>query len=150
MKTDVDEPKTEVKVNEAHLGYIQGVITRMGQNSFQCKAWCITLVSALLVIYLEQPNGKPHPECAYIAGAVVVLFGLLDTYYLYLERGYCYLYNVAAKLITEVSVRPYEMTIPKEKRGLLQYLRAIKSVTTGLFYGCVLGLLLLLVQFVKV
>lgn len=150
MKTDVDEPKTETKVNEAHLGYIQNVITRMGQNSFQCKAWCITLVSALLVIYLEQPNGKPHPECAYIAGVVVVLFGLLDSYYLYLERGYRYLYNVAAHLVAGVSVSDYDMRIPKEKRAICNYFEALFSISAGLFYVCVLVLLYVLVTFVNI
>lgn len=150
MKTDVDEPKTETKVNEAHLGYIQSVITRMGQNSFQCKAWCITLVSALLVIYLEQPNGKPHPECVYIADAIVVLFGLLDTYYLYLERGFRYLYKVVAHLVAGISVPDYDMRIPKEKSTLCNYFGALFSVTAGLFYGCVLVLLFVLVHFFEV
>lgn len=149
MAIDIDEQEDMLASKEAHLGYIQNVITRMGQNSFQCKTWCITLVSALLVIYLEQPNGKPHPECTYIAGAVIILFGLLDTYYLYLERGYRHLYNVAAGLTPNESVQPYDMKIPKSHTGLCQYLKALISVTTGLFYLVALLLLLALVFFIK-
>ena len=150
MRTEQAEPELDAKVIDTHLGYVQNVITRMGQNSFQCKTWCITLVSALLVIYLEQPNGKPHPECTYIAAAVVVLFGLLDTYYLYLERGYRYLYNVAANLVAGISVPEYDMRIPKEKRTVCNYFCALFSITTGLFYGCILVLLYVLIAFIEI
>lgn len=146
--TDVEEQAAGSKPDEAYLSRIQDTIVRMSHNSFQCKTWGITLVSALLVVYLEQPNDMPHPECVYIAFAVLLLFGALDTYYLYLERGYRHLYNVAAGLESAPSgFRPRQMAILKEKRGLRPYCKALWSVTTGLFYGVVLVLLYLLVGF---
>lgn len=36
----------EQQVNDTLLGYIQNTITRIGQNSFQAKAWAITIISA--------------------------------------------------------------------------------------------------------
>jgi len=42
---------------QAHLGIAQAVIQRMAANSASCKAWCITLVAAILVIVADK--GKP-------------------------------------------------------------------------------------------
>lgn len=81
----------------------------------------------------------------YIALGVVVLFCLLDTYYLYLERGYRKLYKIAAKL--EVPSKPlldFDMQIPKSERGIVQYSKAFLSVSTGLFYGVIMLLLTIL------
>lgn len=33
-----------------HLDYIQSVISRMANNSFQIKTWCITVVSAIFAL----------------------------------------------------------------------------------------------------
>jgi hypothetical protein len=41
----------------AHLEISQDVIQRMAANSSACKAWCVTLVSAILVLVANQ--GKP-------------------------------------------------------------------------------------------
>lgn len=39
---------------QSHLGLIQSVIQRMAGNSVSCKTWCITLVSAILVIVVDK------------------------------------------------------------------------------------------------
>lgn len=74
---------------QAHLGIAQSVIQRMASNSASCKAWCITLVSAILVIVADK--GKPH--YALIALVPTLLFLVLDTYYLALERCFRQSYN---------------------------------------------------------
>lgn len=42
---------------QTHLEITQSVIQRMAVNSASCKTWCITLVSAILVIVADK--GKP-------------------------------------------------------------------------------------------
>jgi hypothetical protein len=74
---------------QAHLGIIQGVINRMAANSSQCKAWCITIVSAILVIIAD----KGKPDFAWIAMLPTILFMFLDTYYLTFEKGFRESYN---------------------------------------------------------
>jgi len=74
---------------QAHLSITQSVIQRMAANSGSCKAWCITLVSAILVIVADK--GKPNH--ALIAGIPTILFLVLDTYYLALERCFRESYN---------------------------------------------------------
>jgi len=74
---------------QAHLGIAQSVIQRMASNSASCKAWCITLVAAILVIVADK--GKPN--YALIAVVPALLFLVLDTYYLALERCFRHSYN---------------------------------------------------------
>lgn len=74
---------------QTHLGIIQGVISRMATNSTSCKTWCITVVSAILVIIAD----KGKPEFAWIAFIPALLFGSLDVYYLSLEKGFRKSYN---------------------------------------------------------
>jgi len=74
---------------QAHLGIMQSVIQRMATNSTSCKAWCITLVSAILVIVAD----KGKPQYALIAIIPTVLFLVLDSYYLALEKMFRQSYN---------------------------------------------------------
>lgn len=74
---------------QSHLSITQSVIQRMASNSASCKAWCITLVSAILVIVADK--GKPN--YALLALIPTLLFLVLDAYYLALERGFRDSYN---------------------------------------------------------
>lgn len=65
------------------VGIAQAVINRMAANSASCKAWCITLVAAILVIVAD----KGQPNFALIAGIPAVLFLALDTHYLALKNA---------------------------------------------------------------
>ncbi len=84
-----NEYKENSQAVQSHLGITQSVIQRMASNSASCKAWCITLVSAILVIVAD----KGKPEYALIAIIPNVLFLVLDTYYLALERMFRHSYN---------------------------------------------------------
>lgn len=85
-----NEFKENSQAVQAHLSITQSVIQRMAANSTSCKAWCITLVSAILVIVADK--GKPH--YALIAIIPTILFLALDTYYLSLERMFRQSYNM--------------------------------------------------------
>ena len=80
-ENSLDESSASVQF---HLGILQGVINRMAINSSQCKAWCITIVSAILVIVAD----KGKPDYAWIALLPTILFTFLDIYYLVLEKGF--------------------------------------------------------------
>ena len=69
---------------QTHLTIMQGVIQRMAENSRSCKVWCVTLVSATLILVAQTGM----PQNVLIALVPAVLFLILDTYYLALERGY--------------------------------------------------------------
>ncbi len=67
-----------------HLEIMQGVIQRMAENSRSCKVWCVTLVSAILVLVARTGNA----EHATIALAPIFLLFVLDAYHLALEGGF--------------------------------------------------------------
>lgn len=77
-------PAHESAAVQTHLQIMQGVIQRMAENSRSCKVWCVTLVSATLVLVAQ--TGKPQNMLIALVPAVLLL--ILDTYYLALERGY--------------------------------------------------------------
>lgn len=74
-----------------HLEFVQGVITRMNSNSFSMKGWMITIVAGFLAIFAA---GKELNEIfLFVAVAPTLLFWLLDTYYLQMEKKYRLLYT---------------------------------------------------------
>jgi len=72
-----------------HLQMIQAIIDRMGRNSFLLKGWTVTLVAALIGLAAAGSNA----DLALIAAVVSLVFGLLDAYYLAIERNYRALYD---------------------------------------------------------
>lgn len=91
----MNEEKNDKKI--AHLGFIQGIITRMGGNLFTLRGWMITLVVALSVAFLEVGRN----ELQIILVLVVLIFWVHDAYFLSLERAYRSLYNKVRKLNEE-------------------------------------------------
>ncbi len=73
----------------SYLSILQAVIGRMAVNSASCKTWCVTLVSAIAVIIAD----KGRPNFVWISLIPIVLFLLLDSYYLALEKEFRDKYN---------------------------------------------------------
>ena len=69
---------------QSYLAMLQNIIQRMAENSRNCKLWCTTTVSAIL--FLAARSGEPW----YVMLGLVplLLFFLLDAYYLALERRF--------------------------------------------------------------
>ena len=77
----------------AHLGFIQGVINRMGNNSFLIKGWTVTLVAAIFALASKDTN----QNFIYISLVPIIVFWLLDSYYLRQERLFRKLYGKVAE-----------------------------------------------------
>lgn len=76
----------------AHLGFIQGVITRMGSNAFLIKGWTVALVAAIFALSAKDSNSN----FIFIAIFPIFVFWILDSYYLRQERLYRKLYEKVA------------------------------------------------------
>jgi hypothetical protein len=74
---------------QVHLQIYQAIIARMANNSSAVKTWCVTVVSAMLVLLLER--GKQ--DVLLVSTVPVILFFVLDVYYLSLEKGFRRSYN---------------------------------------------------------
>ena len=141
-----NETETKVEFSEnqiKHLEFIQGVITRMGSNSFQMKGWMITIVSALLAIYADN-NNLLYPLIGLLP---TVIFWGLDAYYLQQERMFRGLYNDIAGISTPVrEIKPFEMPLNLYQGGKYSYLNVFKSVSVLPLYLPV-TLILLVIAF---
>lgn len=76
-----------------YIEMIEGVIERMGNNSFQLKGWAVTLV-ALVGSFSAQGSDKRFFLIAFIP---LFAFWFLDSYYLQMERKYKVLYKYVIK-----------------------------------------------------
>lgn len=88
MDNKIDIEKNSQAI-QTHLGILQNIIQRMASNSSAMKGYCITMVSAILVLVAD----KGQPKYAFIAIIPNFLFMILDTYYLVLEKGFRESYN---------------------------------------------------------
>ena len=114
---------------QAHLEMIQGVINRMGGNSFLLKGWAVTLLAGLLALDIS----KPEDGCARIAYLPIILFWFLDSYFLYQERSFRKLYD-AVRAKDEARV---DFSMRRESSFWL-FLEVLFSKTLSLFYGILL------------
>jgi hypothetical protein len=77
-----------------HLEFTQQIIARMGNNSFALKGWSVTVLAALFALAADRANRT----ILGVAVLPVVLFWLLDAYFLAQERVYRRLYDALRTL----------------------------------------------------
>ncbi len=126
-----------------HLEFIQAVITRMNTNSFQIKSWTVTIVSALLAIYASSKN----VNFILIGLLPVIVFWLLDAYYLMQERKFRGLYNDVAGISEEPkTLKVFEMRPDLYTGEKYTFISAFRSVTLLKMYFP-LGIVLVVIFF---
>lgn len=82
-------------VKIAHLTMLQGVIARMGANSFTLKALSASFGSAAIAVMATAD--KPSPYYAISALIPIAMFWLMDAQYLKYERAYRKLFERVRK-----------------------------------------------------
>ena len=120
-----------------HLEMIQGVINRMGANSFMLKSWAVVIVSALFALAAKDTNG------AFIIVAYLPTFVLwgLDGCYLRQERLFRALYiNVAARQPEKVD---FSMSTTPHDDDVDGWLGTCLSNTIAPFYGVIVMVIVL-------
>lgn len=137
VQIDVNPESASIKT---HLGILQNVIQRMASNSSASKAWCVTLVSAVLIIVAD----KGKPDYAYIAFLPTLVFAALDAYYLALEKAFRNSYSefisrLHNKALTEADL--YSVA-PKGNMSALQW-ESFKSFSVWGFYASLAVLIFL-------
>lgn len=117
----------ELKVH--YLEMIQDIIRRMQHNSFILKGWSVTLMSGGFALLSKDPE-RPYFIIPYIP---LVLFWILDSYYLQVERKYRILYNAAIK--KELSEIDFSLETPKSCRiDKTCFYQSLLSKTEIIFY----------------
>ena len=130
---------------------IQDVINRMAQNSFLIKAWTVTLIAAILVLTFSIVNSLIFGALL----AIAIIFWVLDSYYLKLERVYRRLYKSKVEeyndnqkrksmKLFDMDYEPFlelEQKIPRimvSKTEILFYLPMIGALTSFLIVSIVM------------
>ena len=133
--------KLVMKDRQFHLGVIQSIIQRMTTNSNSCKTWCITLVSAILVIAIDK-----NPSYIFIAIIPTIFLSFLDAYYLALERFFRQLYNnLIDKFYNEtITIKDLNISLRTNHNLLRSWLDAFHSFSIYLFYGFLIIAILIL------
>ncbi len=117
---------------EAHLASIRAVIDRMSSNSASTKAWCVTIVSAVLVLAAD----KDRVDFTLVAIVPCVLFLSLDAFYLGLERGFRRSYDLFLQKWSNGLVRITDLYWMKlEGNRVLLSCKALLSFSIWPFYG---------------
>ena len=110
-----------------HLKMIQGVITRLGSNSFLIKGWSMTLIVAAMVLIARRDMENPNLTLPLILP--VLVFWFLDGYFLWQERLFRKLYDE----IRGESDTDYNMSVGKF-RTEVRWLKTTFSRTLIPFY----------------
>ena len=124
---------------------VQNTINRLASNSFLIKAWTITLIGSISILTFSILNTIIFT----VLIGIVIVFWILDSYYLKMERLYRELYqdnvdkfNTLDRRI-EILLFDMKTEIYKNKVKLV---KVIFSKTESLFYiSLACGLLLLLI-----
>jgi len=118
-----------------HLGFIQGVINRMARCSFLIKGWCITLVSALIALAVKEEES----ELIIITSIPVIIFWILDGFFLCQERLYRSLYDdVRMKSENHID---YSMNTSSFVGGRNSWICSTFSKTLNLLYLSLIALI---------
>jgi len=124
-----------------HLESMRSVIERMAANSESSKTWCISLVSAIIVVVSEEKT----PRLIWLALLPTIMFFVLDIYYLSLERGFRASYSEFVKKLRNSSLGLDDMYLFDPGDVGAQVIKAISSFSVWPFYGLLTGGIILMV-----
>lgn len=126
-----------------HMEFAENVINRMNANSFAIKGWAITVVSALFALAARDTNYR----FVLISYFALLIFWVLDAYYLSQEKMYRGLYNaiVAQPDDAAVSFRMDASPYNTEKN---RWYIVFWSKTLFPFYGLFIAISLVVTYFI--
>lgn len=132
---DIDPESASI---QTHLHIIQNVIQRMAANSNACKAWCVALVSAMLVLSADKGIGS----YVWVALIPVIVFWGLDVYYLALEKAFRKSYNDFVNKLHRTALTEKDLYFiePDGNMSKLQ-IEAARSFSVWGFYGSLVVLI---------
>jgi len=127
-----------------HLEFIQGAINRMASNLFFLRGWTITLIAALFTFFVKDAN----TNFIFVVYFPVIIFWILDGYFLSQERLFRDLYNHVRKLDEkEIDFSMNTSEYNENKRN--GWLRSMFSSTLLFFYLPLVGVMLLVTYLIN-
>lgn len=131
-----------------HLEIIENIIERMAKNSFQLKAWAMTLVTVVGALGAKEADKR-----FMLLGFVPIIgFWIMDAFYVQQERRYRALYRIVCeKKEEEIDFKLDTKTIDytQDEIKSIKFFNCFKSTSTSIFYGVLTVTLWLLVAVLK-
>ena len=124
-----------------YLQILQGSINRLGNNSLNCKTWCMTIVIACVALALD----KGKMGALLLAPGPVILFAFLDAYYLSLEKDFRNLYQNTIEKLNSGDLQETDIFViqlngkPFIRAG--NVLCGLKSFAVWPYYGTLLAII---------
>ena len=112
-----------------HLDFVQSIISRLAQCSFQLKQWSVLLVTICFCLGLIIFDRK----FILIALISILCFWFLDAFYLHQERKYRGLFNALTNSETP-HINAYDLNASNYLKGFKEYLIVLFSRTISLVY----------------
>ncbi len=131
--TEREKEREKTLIEE--LKILHGVISRMAQNSLECKKWTLALAVGVLSLKIEAIS-----HLYGVLGVLLACFYLLDAYYLMLERLFREQYEWLIKNRLKTDERLFEVFPAHQTCRFALYLCAMRS--PSLFSYWLLGLCL--------
>lgn len=141
----MSEKKIEHSACYEYFKIIQITINRLARDSFFIKAWTITLIGSVSILTFSIINTLIFS----VLIGITVMFWILDSYYLRIEKLFRALYNESVEKYNDPSLKNkivlFDMNIERFYGKNTNILKIMFSHTEVLFYSSVLiGLLTLL------
>jgi len=116
-----------------HLEILQGIITRMANNSASCKTWMLTIITGLIALSIEKGCFP-----IWISLIPTIMFFILDSFYLGLEKHFRKLYNDFVSKLADNSIEINDVYVINSKRNPwidLKYIyKGMHSISTSFIY----------------
>lgn len=121
------------------IDLIQAVVTRMANTSFLIKGWTVTMMTFIFAT-------KCEPKALPLVFVPILLFWVLDAYFLQQERLYRKLYQwvVENRMFSENYL--FSLSTARVQDQNRPIIRIMFSTTLGVFYG---GALLLVITYIS-
>jgi len=127
-----------------HLEFIQEAINRMAGNLFFLRGWTITLITALFILFVKDTNYN----YIFVIYFPVIIFWILDGYFLSQERLFRALYDDVRKLDEkEIDFSMNTKGYKKDKKNCWLY--SMFSVTLLCFYLPLIAIILLITYLIN-
>ena len=126
-----------------YIELVQSIISRLANNSFLLKGWTITLIAAIFSL-----SDKIMKNFAFTIYFFILIFWILDSYYLYQERLYSDLYNKVIEIRDEYTPLFSLKIDKKQNEKIISFFKSFFSFTEVTFYLLLLLITFLILKFI--
>jgi hypothetical protein len=132
------------KILHKEIDLIQGIITRMANNSFLLKGWLVSLIAVVLALTNETIVATQLSYFNLILLLPVIVFWYLDAFFLHKETCYRKLYEWVIDNREKTTEYSYDLNYKRFEKGVQTEFQIMFSKTLWPFYGLIVAVLVVL------